>query len=185
MGDFVKVLREMPLDSGAHPPGTGACVMESPQRLWPDLIVLASGCVEFASTRNSQGYGYIWDCKRKRRLHRVMWELAFGPIPDGQCVLHRCDNPPCCNPAHLFLGTKADNNADRAAKGRSRGIFAAGPDHPATQRRGGRHWQAKLSNSQVLEIRRRRSAGVTCRPMAAEYGVHEATISRISRGEWR
>lgn len=67
------------------------------------------------------GYGYIRREGHKgkmARAHRVAWELTNGPIPKGMCVLHRYDNPGCCNPAHLWLGTLADNNADMAAKGR-------------------------------------------------------------------
>ena len=82
-----------------------------------------TGCVEFAGSRDRKGYGRIGVqlgfCRHETRLaHRVAWELENGPIPDGLNVLHRCDNPPCCNTEHLFLGTLADNNKDMQAKGR-------------------------------------------------------------------
>ena len=74
------------------------------------------------------GYGRIWFNGKSTGTHRVAWELANGPIPDGLHVLHHCDNPPCCETepsdaypeGHLFLGTEADNQADKAAKGRGR-----------------------------------------------------------------
>jgi hypothetical protein len=82
--------------------------------------VRGPGCWSWAgATRN--GYGVLGRGGRAEGLvyaHRLSWELQHGPIPEGGCVLHRCDNPPCTNPDHLWLGTKADNNRDMAAKGR-------------------------------------------------------------------
>jgi len=84
-----------------------------------------ASCWEWSGSRNADGYGYLRvgsqrDGTRSRVLaHRLAWMLAHGgAIPGGLFVLHRCDNPPCCNPAHLFLGTNADNVADMLAKGR-------------------------------------------------------------------
>ena len=79
------------------------------------------GCWEHqGSTHPESGHSYIFDDGSKRRAHRVAYELMVGPIPDDLCVLHRCDNPPCVNPGHLWLGTQLDNIADRDAKGRQR-----------------------------------------------------------------
>jgi HNH endonuclease len=78
-------------------------------------------CWEWQRQRNWGGYGRLTlPNQRKILAHRLAWELEFGPIPDGLWVLHRCDNPPCCNPAHLFLGTTLDNTRDMDAKGRRR-----------------------------------------------------------------
>lgn len=78
-------------------------------------------CWEWNGNRSPYGYG------RKRiktvlyQTHRLAWAWVNGPIPAGLCVLHRCDNPPCCNPRHLFLGTQVDNNNDTISKGRHGG----------------------------------------------------------------
>lgn len=96
-------------------------------------------CWEFQGSRSQKmGHGRIaLDDGRIRGAHRAAYELAVGPVPDGMCVLHACDNPPCVNPAHLWLGTMADNNHDRSAKGRSRnqwtGPLAKSPPDLADQ----------------------------------------------------
>ncbi len=98
--------------------------------------------------------------------HRIAWEEANGPIPEGLHVLHSCDNPPCCNVGHLFLGTAQDNADDKVAKGR--------------QLQGERHPGAKLTWGQVEAIRSddRRNTVI-----AGEHGVTNQLISMIKRRE--
>jgi hypothetical protein len=117
------------------------------------------------------GYGLLSDGSRKRSAHRVSWELSNGPIPDGMCVLHRCDNPPCTNPAHLFLGSMADNSQDAVAKGRLK---------PPPPRRGWANNKTKLDDQQIEEIRSRYAAGERNKSrLAAEYGVHRSRIYQL------
>jgi len=119
------------------------------------------------------GYGTI-SLERKRLLvHRVSYELARGPISDGLHVLHHCDNPPCLNPDHLFLGTQQDNVADRVSKGRT----AAGE----------RQHLAKLTEDQVREIRRLwQQGGVSMAEMGRRFGVTVTPIWQILSGKtWR
>lgn len=117
-------------------------------------------------TRN--GYGYddrrVNGVRRARRAHRMAWAAVHGDIPEGMDVLHACDNPPCCNPRHLFLGTDADNAADRNAKGR--------------QARGEGNGRAKLTAADVATIR---AASGPHTALAREHGVSAWTIAAIRR----
>jgi HNH endonuclease len=88
------------------------------ERFRRGLTLAPSGCIEWTGSKDPSGYGRIGIAGVRHRTHRLAWELVHGPIPEGIQVLHRCDNRPCCNVEHLFLGTNAVNMADRDAKGR-------------------------------------------------------------------
>lgn len=106
------------------------------------------------------------------RAHRLSYALHYGRSPGDLFVCHRCDNPQCVNPHHLFLGTVQDNAADMVAKGRS----------PRSDQRGSKNGAAKLTDEQVATIRSRILAGQTNTTIAADYGVTHQLISRIRRG---
>lgn len=82
-------------------------------------VLRGEGCAEWTGATNSEGYGQKKHGDKLTYVHILAWEMANGPVPKGLCVLHRCDNPPCYNVDHLFLGTKADNTADMISKGRA------------------------------------------------------------------
>lgn len=129
-------------------------------------------CWIWTGSLNLQGYGRFGHNYRDYIAHRVSYELHYGPIPEGMVVCHKCDNPPCVNPAHLFLGTHADNVADMVSKGRNgRGIQMATP---------------KLNEAQVLEIRALAASGMNYTEIARRYPVTNHQISEIARGAvWR
>jgi len=111
------------------------------------------------------------------KAHRLSWEIHNGPIPEGGVICHHCDNPPCVNPAHLFMGTQKDNIADRQGKGRSRG----GTDGNGLDYRGTANPNVKLSEEDVRAIEMAVRAGKRQEDVAAWFGVSHATVSNIFR----
>ena len=124
-----------------------------------------SGCWLWLGALINVGYGKFQTTKLQSS-HRVSYELFVGPIPTGLQVLHKCDNPVCVNPGHLFLGTHSENMADRQRK--KRGFFPKGE----------KHGRVKLNNGDVLTIR---SSGETQETLARHYGVSQSLISQIKR----
>jgi len=127
--------------------------------------------------RNGYGQLTLEDNPYKKLLaHRVAFELALGPIPDGKLVLHRCDNRSCCNPAHLFLGTQKDNIDDMILKGRA----SRGP-----QLRGEAHPRCKFNDATIANARAAVAAGETQRAVAKRYGISKGYITQIIKRQFR
>lgn len=143
-------------------------------RFWAKVDKSAD-CWLWKSTINAQGYGqYGKKINGKTvsfKAHRVAWEITHGPISTSKLyVCHRCDNPPCVRPDHLFLGTQFDNMKDMTSKGRGNA--------------GERHGLSKLTLAQVKEIRALRAGGgLTCKAIGERYGVAHTAISRICTGK--
>lgn len=146
-------------------------------RLWPKIAVRGSDDCWLWLAHTKDGYGKIHDNgKSPKYAHRVVYELKVGAIPEGLIVMHTCDTPGCCNPAHLRLGTHADNVRDKCEKGRARGPQVRGEDH----------WTTRLSDRTIRAIRRKyRSGRLSQRTLAREYGITQAWVSKIVRGEAR
>ena len=141
---------------------------------WARVEIADPGdCWPWKSHRLSTGYGSFWFNGHNRIASRIAWTFTHGD-PGDLLVCHRCDNPPCCNPAHLFLGTSSDNTNDAYAKGRLR--WLAGSEHPT----------AILFEQMVVEMRERFARGERAAALADEFGISLTTLYGIVSGrEWR
>lgn len=132
-------------------------------------------CWWWEASKDSCGYGRIGYNGKSHKASRIAFILFRGPIPDGQCVCHTCDNPACVNPEHLFLGSRKDNSQDMARKGRSPSQrnpeIVQGENHPL----------AKVTKNDVLEIRRLCQNGHNQDKVAAMFGLKQSQVSNIHR----
>lgn len=131
-------------------------------------------CWEWKGKRGTKEYAETRWHGKSIRCHRKAYELWYGDIPEGMLVCHKCDNPPCCNPYHLFLGTHQDNVDDRERKGRNKMPHSKGEEH-------GIH---KLTESQVLEIVKLYYRGnYSYYSLADKYNVSFSNIRKIITGQ--
>lgn len=135
----------------------------------------ATPCIEFQGYRNEHGYGQVnrlidgqW---RRVYVHREAWEKEHGPLAEDEKVLHSCDNPPCFNVEHLFVGTQMDNLTDMKSKGR--------------QAKGSAVRNSRLTESDVVAIRKMLSEGATQKSVANMYGVCRQTIGYVKNYGWQ
>jgi hypothetical protein len=148
-------------------------VKNTPDKFWEKVDRLDGGCWEWVGHKLKFGYGHAYWSGKLLLAHRLSWMLTNGEIPRGMCVLHKCDNPGCVNPSHLFLGTYQDNATDKVAKGRCP--------------KGTSVYCAKLTDGDVLSIREKyRPFKFGLRKLAKIYGVGETTIFQvIHNGQWK
>lgn len=142
------------------------------QRFFSKVKICGDGeCWEWLGCKELKGHGRFRINNSKTEMaHRFSFELKNGPIPDGLCVCHTCDNPGCVNPRHLWIGTKGQNNKDRSNKGRN--ADTVGDKNPAS----------KLSDLNVREIKKLLAEKVPQKYLAKKFNVSIAQICNINRG---
>lgn len=142
-----------------------------PLRFWNKVHFIddATSCWEWRAGLHPTGYGTLQIGRGYELAHRISYRLAHGAIPDGAHILHKCDNPACVRPDHLFVGTHADNMRDMAKKGRMNGGHGV-----------------KLNPAKVRQIRQLNAEGATQQSLADQFGVALMTINHvIKRRTWK
>lgn len=142
-------------------------------KFWSTIVIAESGCWNWGGSRAKDGYG-IFRCGPESRAHRVAYLFGKGVIPKGLWVLHHCDNPACCNPLHLYVGTAKQNSRDRDVRGR------------ANVPSGEKCWKAKLNRAKVLEIRRLYGIGMTQTEIGKMFSIdHRMVWNVVHRHLWK
>ena len=153
---------------------TSAELVDAARKRYESRVDRSGGpdsCHPWTGTTNQYGYGRLVVCGRREVASRFGWEIARGPIPKGMQVCHTCDNPPCQNPRHWFLGTHVDNSADMMAKGRHRRVANS---------------RQKMTEDDVADLRRRAGNGDSTRDLMARFGLSKAHVNHIRSGKsWR
>lgn len=184
----------------------------SSQRFWDRVQISGvDDCWPWKLSTGSHGYGQVRHQRLTLLTHRIAYELTYGAIPDDLLVLHRCDNRPCCNPSHLFLGTAKDNMQDMHQKGRNAAKVcpdrqARGDRHmsrtkPETLKRGNEHYtrlhpekvrrgeasnKARFSEQDIRDMRQQYEQGVSIRELARRYNAARKSIQAIvQRRNWK
>lgn len=154
------------------------------ERFWK-RVQKGDGCWEWQGAVHPSGYGVLFSYERglahptPHRAHRLSWEIHVGPIPEGIFVCHRCDNRRCVRPDHLFLGTNTDNMRDASEKKRLVG-------NRSNHHLGSARPNAKITETDVVEMRRLSREGITGKELSARFGINRGTVSEILSGKlWK
>jgi hypothetical protein len=167
----------------------------------PTMPHMTTSCWMWSASKDGSGYGWIGLGNGSLgKAHRVSFEIHYGPLMEGECALHHCDNPPCVRPDHLFKGTQKDNADDREAKGRHphptgeaywetrtleqypRGDQSGLRKHPERAPMGERNRHAVLTEELVKALRDEAETGVAYTVLAIKYGITASSIGKIVRG---
>jgi hypothetical protein len=171
------------------PPVDSSIPQRAVNNFWSHLSIAGlNDCWEWQAYRARKGYGVCSSGVKGvlEYTHRFSWRIHFGPIPVGLHVLHICDNPPCCNPAHLWLGTNADNHQDKINKGHhklgDKNRFRANPELT----RGSNNPQSKLTESDIIAIRNEyANSSTTYAKLAQKFNTVPGNIGKIvTRQRW-
>jgi hypothetical protein len=152
-----------------------AHIVDKAAHFWDGVAIADEhSCWEWKRSIVRTGYGGTRWGRQTMLAHRVAWTLTHGAVPDRMFVCHRCDNRKCCNPSHLFLGTNLDNMRDMVAKGRQ------------NKAKGERTSKAKLTEAEVMQMRREYASGTTYVELAARYGMSKGGTGLVLTGRnWK
>lgn len=143
------------------------------------VVDQTTGCWNWTGATSKFGYGRMGIDNRTYSAHRVSYQVFRGEIPEGLCVCHKCDNPPCINPDHLFLGTHSENIQDAYRKGR-----VLPPEGDMSQyKKGHKAFNRVLPDNQVVEIKRMIKAGIAPSEIARKVNVKRQVVADIKRGQ--